>query len=922
MAEYSFQTIEKKWQTNWENSKTFEASIHPSKPKYYVLDMFPYPSGAGLHVGHPLGYIASDIMARYKRIKGMNVLHPMGFDSFGLPAEQYAVQTGQHPAITTEQNITRYIQQLKQIGFSFDWSKEIRTSNPDYYKWTQWIFIQLYNHWFNKATQKATPIADLIAHFEKEGNANTLAACDEHTPLFTAQDWNHFSEKEKNDLLLNYRLTYLSETMVNWCPILGTVLANEEVKDGVSERGGYPVERKKMWQWSMRITAYAERLLAGLDTIDWPEPMKEMQRNWIGKSLGAELNFQVVDKNLTLTVFTTRIDTTFGVTYLSIAPEGEHVKTLTTDAQRAEVEAYVEKATNRSERDRMSDVKTVSGCFTGSYAINPFNGQPIPIWIADYVLAGYGTGVVMAVPSSDERDYKFAKHYNLPIIAVQEGAHTDITQEDFDPYAGTMINSDFLNGLTVKQAIPKAIEFISHKNLGKARTNFKMRDSIFGRQRYWGEPIPVKYVNEMPQLLNDNELPLTLPKIDEYKPTETGEPPLGRNKEFAAQGYELSTMPGWAGSSWYFLRYMDPKNDQRLVGIEEEKYWGQVDLYIGGSEHATGHLLYSRFWNKFLYDIGYIHNDEPFKKLINQGMIQGVSKFAYRLNDGSNKFVSHGLRKSYETTPMHVDVSMVHNDVLDTEAFKKWRPDLATATFELEDNKYVVGSEVEKMSKSKFNVVNPDDIVAQYGADTLRMYEMFLGPIEQSKPWNTNGIEGVYKFLNRLWRLFFDANGQFDVSNDAPTDAENKILHKTLKRVEEDIERFSLNTPVSTFMICVNELIALKCNKKAVLEPVIIALSPFAPHITEELWSLLGHADSISTANYPKWDEKYLVESSHEYPISINGKVRAKLTFPVNMPTEDIQASVMENEVVLKWLEGKTPKKIIIVPNKIVNVVM
>jgi leucyl-tRNA synthetase len=921
MADYHFGEVEKKWQNKWSAEKTFKAQENSSKPKYFVLDMFPYPSGSGLHVGHPLGYIASDIMARYKRIKGYNVLHPMGFDSFGLPAEQYAVQTGQHPAITTEQNITRYIEQLNKIGFSFDWDREIRTSDPAYYKWTQWIFIQLFNHWYNKNTDKAEPVSELVKHFEAKGNSGIHAASDEDITSFTATDWKNFSEKEQSDILLKYRLTYLSETMVNWCPGLGTVLANEEVKDGLSERGGYPVERKKMKQWSMRITAYADRLLRGLDTIDWPDAMKEMQRYWIGKSLGAMLSFKVVGKEMELTVFTTRIDTTFGVTYVSIAPEHEWITELTSSEQKVAVEEYVLKAKNRSERDRMSDVKTVSGCFTGSYVINPFNNERIPVWIADYVLAGYGTGVVMAVPSSDERDYKFASFYNLPIIAVQEGAHTDITKEDFDPKAGTMVNSGFLNGLTVKQAIPKAIEFIEEKKIGHAKINFKMRDSIFGRQRYWGEPIPVFYKNDIPYVLEESQLPLVLPAIDEYKPTETGEPPLARNKAFADQGYELSTMPGWAGSSWYFLRYMDTQNTSALASTEKIKYWGQVDLYMGGAEHATGHLLYSRFWNKFLFDMGITPNEEPFAKLINQGMIQGVSKFAYRIN-GTNKFVSSGLKKEYDTTPLHVDVSIVNNDLLDTEGFKKWRPDFASAEFILENGTYVCGSEVEKMSKSKFNVVNPDDIVNKYGADTLRMYEMFLGPLEQSKPWNTNGIEGVYKFLNRFWRLFHDATSNFVVSDIAPSAEELKVLHKTLKRVEEDIERFSFNTPVSTFMICANELGTLKCNKRAILEPLTIALSPLAPHITEELWALLGHTTSISHATYPAWDEKYLVESNHEYPVSINGKMRAKLNLPVDMPPAEVEQQVLANEIVQKWLEGKAPKKVIVIPNKIVNVVM
>ncbi|MDB5257980.1 MAG: leuS [Chitinophagaceae bacterium] len=921
MSEYTFAENEKKWQAYWKENNIFKVAENTSKPKYYVLDMFPYPSGAGLHVGHPLGYIATDIIARYKRIKGFNVLHPMGFDSFGLPAEQYAVQTGQHPAITTEKNISRYKEQLDKIGFSFDWSREVRTSNPDYYKWTQWIFVQLFNHWFNKNTNKAESIDTLIAAFEKSGNAGINAACDEHTESFDAAAWKTLTEKQKEALLQKYRLTYLSETMVNWCPELGTVLANEEVKDGLSERGGYPVLRMKMKQWIMRITAYADRLLQGLDGIDWPEAMKDMQRNWIGKSLGAELDFKVTGQDITLTVFTTRVDTTFGVTYVSIAPEHELIPQLTTPAQKAAVEAYVDKAKNRSERDRMSDVKTVSGCFTGSYVTNPFTNEQIPLWIADYVLAGYGTGVVMAVPSSDTRDYAFATHFNLPIIAVQEGERTDITKEDFDPKAGTMVNSGFLNGLIVSEAIPKAVAYAEEKGFGKAKINFKMRDSIFGRQRYWGEPIPVSFDGDTPKLFKESELPLELPPIDEYKPTPDGAPPLGRNAEFVARNLELSTMPGWAGSSWYFLRYMDPKNTQRLVSKEAEQYWGQVDLYIGGSEHATGHLLYSRFWNKFLKDTGYVHNEEPFKKLINQGMIQGRSNFVYRVA-GTNQYVSHGLRKQYDTTPLHVDVNIVHNDILDTEAFKKWRPDLHNAEFILEDGKYVCGSEVEKMSKSKHNVVNPDDIVNEYGADTLRMYEMFLGPLEQFKPWNTNGIEGVYKFLQKTWRLFHDTEGKLTISNESATKEELKVLHKTIKRIEEDVERYAFNTPVSTFMICVNELSSLKCHKREILEPLVVCLSPFAPHLCEELWSLLGHKETVLNASFPVYNAAHVQESDFEYPVSINGKVRVKISLPVTLSPKEIEDQVMVNEAVVKWLEGKTPKKIIIVPNKIVNLVL
>jgi len=924
MTEYNFYDIEKKWQQYWEQNKTFQAQTNHEKPKYYVLDMFPYPSGAGLHVGHPLGYIASDIVARYKRVKGYNVLHPMGFDSFGLPAEQYAIQTGQHPAITTENNITRYKEQLRNIGFSFDWSKEVRTSSPDYYKWTQWIFTQLFESWYDKTDDKAKSVKVLIETFVKEGNKNIHAACDEDTPVFSADEWNSWDEKTQSDLLLKYRLTFPADTMVNWCPELGTVLANEEVKDGLSERGGFPVERKKMRQWIMRITAYANRLLTGLENLEWPEPMKEMQRNWIGKSIGAELTFKVEKKDIDLKVFTTRVDTTFGVTYISIAPENELLAELTTDEYKDQVEAYVEKAKNRSERDRMSDVKTISGQFTGSYAINPFNNERIPIWIADYVLAGYGTGVVMAVPSSDIRDYNFAKHFNLPIIPVQEGAQTDITKDDFDPKKGTMINSDFLNGLEVPEAINEAIEFIESKGLGSKKNNFKIRDSIFTRQRYWGEPIPVYYKNDIPYVLEKNQLPLILPEIDEYKPTENGAPPLGRAKSWTTpEGYpyELNTMPGWAGSSWYFLRYMNPDNVAEFANKTDIDYWNQVDLYIGGSEHATGHLLYSRFWNKFLYDLNLVKSDEPFKKLINQGMIQGRSNFVYRVNS-TNKYVSYGLRKNYDTTALHVDVSLVDNDILDVESFKNWRPEFAQSEFILENGKYICGFEVEKMSKSKFNVVNPDEIVAKYGADTLRMYEMFLGPLEQFKPWNTNGIDGVYKFLRKFWNLTHDESGNFIITNETPDKAELKILHKTLKKVEEDIERHSFNTSVSTFMICVNELAALKCTKKAIIEPLVIALSPYAPHITEELWNLLGHTSSISYATFPEWKEEYLTEDSFEYPVSINGKMRVKLNLPADLSKEAIEKAALDSPEVQKWLNGQDPKKIIVVPKKIVNLVV
>lgn len=924
-SEYDHIAIENKWQAHWAEQQTFKTEPETSsKPKYYVLDMFPYPSGSGLHVGHPLGYIASDIVARYKRNQGFNVLHPMGFDSFGLPAEQYAIDTGQHPAKTTEDNIARYKEQMNKIGFSFDWSREVRTSDPDYYKWTQFIFIQLFDSWYNKTTDKAESIADLIALFEQKGNAGVNAVCDEDVQLFSAAEWADFSEKEKSDVLLQYRLAYVAETFVNWCPGLGTVLANDEVKDGFSERGGFPVERKKMLQWSLRITAYADRLLRGLDDLDWSDAVKEMQRNWIGKSHGASLWFDVEGFEEKIEVFTTRIDTTFGVTFLSLAPEHPLVEKITTEAQKAEVEAYLKYAQSKSERDRMADVKTISGAFTGAYAINPFNGEKVQIWIADYVLAGYGTGAVMAVPSSDTRDYAFAKHFNLPIILVQEGPNTDISKEDFDPKAGTMINSGFLNGLPVKEAIKKATEWAEEKGIGKGKVNYRMRDAIFGRQRYWGEPVPVYYENGIPKTLPLSALPLVLPEIDQFKPTETGEPPLGRAIDWKFQdefGYELSTMPGWAGSSWYFLRYMDPKNPTEPVSKEAEKYWQQVDLYIGGTEHATGHLLYSRFWHKFLKDKGFVSTEEPFKKLVNQGMIQGRSNVVYRLA-GQNTFVSKGLVGDREVSQLYVDVNIVKNDVLDIEAFKTWRPDYSNATFELEKDEYICGWEVEKMSKSKYNVVNPDDICAQYGADTLRLYEMFLGPLEQSKPWNTNGIEGVYRFLRKLWRLFVDEMGNTIVQDEAPTKAELKILHKTIKKTQDDIENLSFNTSVSAFMVCVNELSALKCHKRAVLKDLLICLSPYAPHISEELWQKIGETGSISQAKFPTFDAQHLVDDEIEYPISINGKVRAKALFAADTPASDIEKAILAMEEVQKWLEGKSPKKVIIVPKKIVNVVI
>ncbi|GGK68882.1 leucine--tRNA ligase [Rufibacter glacialis] len=923
MSEYDYRSIEQKWQRFWSENKTFKTEIDLSRPKFYSLDMFPYPSGAGLHVGHPLGYIASDIVSRYKRLKGFNVLHPMGFDSFGLPAEQYAIQTGQHPAVTTTQNINRYIEQLNNLGFSFDWDREVRTSDPSYYKWTQWIFMQLFNSWYNYNTDKAEPIDTLVAEFKMRGSTHVNAACDEDTPHVTADAWARLNEKEQQDLLLKYRLTFLSEAVVNWCPQLGTVLANDEVKDGVSERGGYPVERKLMKQWMMRITAYAERLLQGLDTIDWPEPVKEMQRNWIGKSVGAELRFQVDGhEHKHITVFTTRIDTIFGVSFVVLAPEHEFVAEITSAEQRAEVEEYVAWAKNRSERDRMSDVKSVTGTFTGAYAINPISGEKVPVWIADYVLAGYGTGAVMAVPGHDTRDYAFAKKFNLPIPEVVAGG--DLTKEAYAGKEGKIINSGFLNGLEVKDAINAGIQRAEELGVGKARINFRMRDAVFGRQRYWGEPVPVYYKDGIPALLEESELPLVLPEVDAYLPTETGEPPLGRAQDWKYRGefeYELSTMPGWAGSSWYWYRYMDAQNDTAFASKEAIDYWQNVDLYIGGSEHATGHLLYSRFWNKFLFDLGLVNQDEPFKKLINQGMIQGRSNFVYRVKD-SNTFVSFGLKDQYDTTALHVDVNIVENDVLDLERFKAWRPDFANAEFILEDGKYQVGVEIEKMSKSKHNVVNPDVLVEEYGADTLRMYEMFLGPLEQFKPWNTNGMDGVYKFLRRFWKLFFDEGGTFAVTQEDPTPAELKALHKTIKKVEEDIERFSFGTSVSQFMICVNELTALKTKKQAILEPLTIALAPYAPHITEELWARLGHTESITYAAFPIWKEEYLTESTFDYPISVNGKVKTKLTFDLKMPKEEIEKEVLSSEQVLQLLDGKPVKKVIVVPGKIVNVVV
>lgn len=924
MTDYNFREIEKKWQTYWKDKGTFLAEINPSKPKFYALDMFPYPSGAGLHVGHPLGYIASDIVARFKTLKGYNVLHPMGYDSFGLPAEQYAIQTGQHPAITTEENIRRYTEQLKNIGFAFDWSREVRTSDPSYYRWTQWIFMQLFKTYYDLHADKALSIDLLVGCFEKDGNSNVNAVCDEETPGFNAQEWNSFSEKEKQKILLHYRLTFLAETTVNWCAALGTVLSNDEVKDGFSERGSHPVERKKMMQWSMRITAYANRLLQGLEKLEWSEPIKEMQRNWIGKSIGAEVIFAVKNTDKTIKVFTTRVDTIYGVTYLALAPESELAAELITKDQRTQAESYIEIAKNRSERERMSDVKTISGAFTGAYAINPFNGEEIQIWVADYVLAGYGTGAVMAVPAHDERDYNFAKHFNLEIRQVIEGS---MENGSFPGKGGIIINSGMISGLPMKEAMTKAIEFLEGKEIGKGKIQYRMRDAIFTRQRYWGEPLPVYFKDDLPYLIDENELPLILPEVDKYLPTEDGEPPLGRAKEWTyktSEGefpLEKSTMPGWAGSSWYFFRYMDPQNNENFASKEKTDYWGAVDLYIGGSEHATGHLLYSRFWTKFLFDLGAVSVDEPFQKMINQGMIQGRSNFVYRIK-GTNTFVSYGLKNQYDTSEMHVDVNLVQNDQLNLDQFKSWRPDLAHAEFVLDAGKYICGAEVEKMSKSKYNIVNPDDIIERYGADTLRLYEMFLGPLEQFKPWNTNGIDGVFKFLRKLWNLYHTPTGEWAVIDSQPSKAEYKTLHKAIKKMEEDMENFSFNTSVSSFMICVNELSVLKCTKRAILEPLSILISPYAPHIAEELWALFGNKESITKTKFPAFEEKFLIEDIHEYPVSINGKMRVKITLPLSMHVAEIEAAALADPNVQKWLEGKSPKKIIIVPGKIVNLVI
>ncbi|NTE00877.1 leucine--tRNA ligase [Agrobacterium tumefaciens] len=1076
--DYQFKEIEQKWQKFWADHQTFKAESNSTKPKYYVLDMFPYPSGAGLHVGHPLGYIASDIFSRYKRLKGFNVLHPMGYDSFGLPAEQYAIQTGQHPAITTEANIATYRRQLDQIGFSFDWSREVRTSEPSYYKWTQWIFMQLFNSWYNLENDRAEDITTLIEKFNASGSADVKAACDEDVKSFLPSDWATFTEEDKQTELLKYRLTYLRESTVNWCPALGTVLANDEVKDGFSERGGFPVEQKKMMQWSMRITAYADRLLQGLDTIDWPEPVKEMQRNWIGKSVGASVRFQIltpalskgegatgygyetaepllwdilktnarvnrgnqtdaenalwqelrnsktghkvrrqhpigsyiadficlnkkliievdgdyhienqendnirtevlnqlgfdvirfsndeVINNLTLTVdkikstldnranakldgsnslslgegrgeafievFTTRVDTIFGVSYLVLAPEHEWVAELTTPEQKAEVENYIAQTKKKSELDRMADTKTVSGAFTGTYVINPVSGERVPLYIADYVLAGYGTGAVMGVPSGDQRDWLFATHFNLPIIQILD-AQKEIDIQADPTKEGKYINSGFINGLTYQEAVPLLNSWLEEENVGKAKVNFRQRDAIFGRQRYWGEPIPVYFKAGLPYLIKEEELPLILPEIDKYLPTETGEPPLARAEGWvpaAGDHFELSTMPGWAGSSWYWYRYMDANNDIDFASKEAVEYWKAVDLYIGGSEHATGHLLYSRFWNKFLKDLGYTKEEEPFKKLINQGMIQGRSNFVYRINDAegkpTNTYVSAGLRKEYKTSALHVDVNIVENDTLDLNKFKSWREEYANAEFILENGKYICGVEVEKMSKSKFNVVNPDDLIERYGADTLRMYEMFLGPLEQSKPWNTNGIEGVFKFLRKFWRLFHNEAWEFTVSDTEPTKAELKALHKIIKKVQDDIERFSFNTSVSSFMIAVNELTDLKSNKRSILQDLVVILSPYAPHICEELWVQLGNEPgTLSYTAFPAFNPDHLVEDEFAYPVSVNGKMKMNLNLSLTLAQPEVEAILFSNEQFQKFLDGKAPKKVIFVKGKIINVVV
>ncbi|CCY83304.1 anticodon-binding domain protein [Prevotella sp. CAG:1185] len=949
--EYNFREIEKKWQKRWAEMKTYEVTEDKSKEKFYVLNMFPYPSGAGLHVGHPLGYIASDIYARYKRLMGYNVLNPMGYDAYGLPAEQYAIQTGQHPAITTSENISRYRSQLDKIGFSFDWNREVRTCDPKYYKWTQWAFQKMFNSFYCNTCHKAQPIEKLIEHFSQKGTEGLDVAQSEELS-FTAGEWNAMSEKEQQQTLMNYRIAYLGETMVNWCAGLGTVLANDEVVDGVSVRGGYPVVQKKMMQWCLRVSAYAQRLLDGLDTVDWTESLKETQRNWIGRSEGTEMQFKVAGQDWDFTIFTTRADTIFGVTFMVLAPESELVEKLTTPEQKAEVDAYIEKTKKRTERERISD-RSVTGVFSGSYAVNPFTGENIPIWISDYVLAGYGTGAIMAVPAHDSRDYAFAKHFGLEIRPLIEGC--DVSEESFDAKEGTVCNSPksgvetldgfSLNGLSVKEAIKKTKEFVTSHNMGRVKVNYRLRDAIFSRQRYWGEPFPVYYKDGMPYMIPEDKLPLELPDIDQYKPIETGEPPLGHAKKWAWDTeknevvdkslidnktvfpLELNTMPGFAGSSAYYLRYMDPHNDNALVSPEADHYWQNVDLYVGGTEHATGHLIYSRFWNKFLFDLGVSCQEEPFKKLVNQGMIQGRSNFVYRVNsdDHSKKplFVSLGLKDKYDVTPIHVDVNIVHGDVLDTEAFKAWRPEYNDAEFILEDGKYVCGWAIEKMSKSMFNVVNPDMIVDKYGADTLRLYEMFLGPVEQSKPWDTNGIDGCHRFLKKFWALFYDQRtGEFLPDQSEPTPEQYKSVHKLIKKVTQDIEQFSYNTSISAFMICVNELHQLKCHNQALLTDVVALIAPFAPHIAEELWHALGNNVSIFDACWPKYDEKYLVESTVQMGIAFNGKRRFEMQFAADADNAAIEKAVMADPKTAKYIEGKQIVKVIIVPKRMVNVVV
>ncbi|MFC1732212.1 leucine--tRNA ligase [candidate division KSB1 bacterium] len=925
--EYNFLDIEKKWQQYWIRNKTFKANNNSDNPKYYVLDMFPYPSGSGLHVGHPLGYIASDIYARYKRLHGFNVLHPIGYDAYGLPAEQHAIETGTHPAITTEKNIDRYRKQLSKLGFSFDWDREVKTCDPFYYKWTQWTFLKLFNSFYNCKTNKAESIESLISEFEKSGNEQIVTVCSGEEK-FSAEKWNAMSEKEQHEILMDYRLAYLSDTWVNWCPALGTVLANDEVKDGYSERGGYPVEKKLMKQWALRITAYAQRLLDGLENIQWPESVKEMQRNWIGRSEGASVNFRIKGHDEKIEVFTTRPDTLFGATFMVLAPEHTLVERITKPGKKEEVLNYIKWAKSRSERERMAEVKKITGVFTGAYGINPLNHEYLPIWIADYVLAGYGTGAIMAVPGHDSRDFLFAKHFSLPIIQVvtklgEEPVDTNTWTESYDSKSGIMINSGFINDLSVEEAIKASIQKIEELEVGYGKINFRLHDAIFSRQRYWGEPFPIYYKNELPYAMKEDLLPLELPEVDKYLPTESGDPPLARAKNWNMEdgsSIETNTMPGFAGSSGYYLRFMDPWNEKEYISQKANQYWRNVDLYIGGDEHATGHLIYARFWNKFLYDLGLVCEKEPFKKLINQGKIQGRSSFVYRIK-GENKFVSFNLRDKYDTSKIYVDINMVENDVLNIELFKNWRPEFNDATFILEDGKYICGWEIEKMSKSKHNVQNPDELIIEYGADTLRLYEMFLGPLEQHKPWDTKGIEGVFRFIKKLWKLFH-INDNFSVSEEEPSDKELKILHKTIKKVKEDIERFSFNTVVSAYMICVNELSDLKCNKRKILEPLTVLISSYAPHIAEELWSLLGHDESISFAEFPEFKEEYIAENTFEYPVSFNGKLRLKLSLPIDMTREDIEKEVLAAPDAQKWLHGNNPKKIIIVPCKIINIVV